>query len=176
MVSYTAQYMADCIAKCGLELHGKPGGDALLVNGRCTIRFGNVDNDFVSFQFWNPANEVEIYSFANYLDCAYDHRGLELSPNMPRDIPAEEQFVGCLKNYDRLLCEGYFDAPLSGDFSWVPAYHAMLAEEERLSIARLDLEDAGHPEAEAILKKEIAGDPTWMDDVRRILAEQEPKP
>lgn len=171
-LSYVAEFMAASIAKFGLILDGNPGEMAIVKSPGCTIRLANIDNVYVRFEFWNPANPEEVFTLHNYLNCAYNHRGLELSPNMPRDLPEEEQFTGCLRNYDRLLCEGYFDAPLSGDHSWVPRYHAMLQEITELSIARLDLQMAGHPEAISILDKELDGDPSWMDDVRRILAEQ----
>lgn len=176
MVSYTARYMAGSIAKLGLQLDDKPGEVAWLTNGKCTIRLSNIDNDYVRFEFWNPADETQVFMFSRYLNCLFDYRGLELSPNMPRTLPAEEQFVGYLVNYDRLLCEGYFQRPLDGDFSWVEAYHGMLAEETRLKLALGKIDDEGHPEADAIWRKKVSGNPAWMQDVRRILAEKGPKP
>jgi hypothetical protein len=129
----------------------------------------------VRFEFWSPTNEGAVFEFSDYLDCAYSMRSSELRPLPPKDIPSEEKFVQMLKTYDKLLCEGYFQAPLSGDFSWAPSYQAMLEEVEHLSLVRYRLQKAGHPEAKAILHKKLNGDGTWMDDVRRILAEQESK-
>jgi hypothetical protein len=176
MVSFTAQFMATSIERKDLDLSGVPGEVAWLKRAGCTVRLTNIDNDYVRFEFWSPTNEAQVFEFLDYLNCVYELRGRELRPLPPKELNPEEKFEAMLKTYDKLLCEGYFDVPLAGDFGWVPSYHAMLSEMKKLSLVRLDLEDAGHPEAEAILLKEIRSDYSWMDDVRRILAEQEAKP
>lgn len=176
MASYAQKYMAPAIAKAGLQMTSKGGDMAWLQNGHCTIQLQNIDNDYVRFEFCDPQRPDELWEFADYLDCMYEGRGRILRPLPPRDIDREAQFIFMLEKYNELMLGGYFDLPLAGDFSWAPQYAAFQEEYKRLASARFALEEAGHPEAEAIWDKKHDGDPTWMDDVRRILAEQEPKP
>jgi hypothetical protein len=172
MTSYAQKYMAQAIAKAGLTVTSKGGDMVWLQNDDCQIQLQNIDNDYVRFEFCSPSKPEELWEFADYLDCQFEGRGMQLRPLPPRDFDAESKFVFMLEKYNELLLGGYFDIPLSGDFTWAPKYLAHQAEYRRLGIERGKLGRQGHPEAEAILDKKLAGDPTWMDDVRRILAEQ----
>jgi hypothetical protein len=169
MASYAQKYMEPSIEKFGLTLVREGGDVAWLHNAHCTIRLENVDNDYVRFEFSRVDAPEECWEFADFLDCMYEGRGMELRPLPPKDFESEAKFVFMLEKYNALILEGYFDAPLAGDFSWIPKYIAAQAEYKRLASARYDLEESGHPEAVAILHKKIKGDPSWMDDVRRIL-------
>jgi hypothetical protein len=173
MASYAQKHMAPAIEKFGLTLVRRGGDVAWLQNVHCTIRLENVDNDYVRFEFHRADNLEEIWEFADFLDCMYEWRGMQLRPLPPDDFDNEGKFVFMLEKYNELIVAGYFDAPLVGDFSWGAKYKEAQAEYKRLSTERFRLEEKGHPEAKAIQKKRLNGDPTWMDDVKRILAAQE---
>jgi hypothetical protein len=172
MTTYAQKYLGPVIDKFDLRVEPKGGDLTWLLNNDCLIQLQNIDNDYVRFEFCSPSKPEELWEFAEYLDCQFEGRGMQLRPLPPRNYDAEAKFIFMLEKYNELLLEGYFDIPLSGDFTWGPRYLALQLETRRLSIARGRLERQGHPEADSILVKELAGDLTWMQDVKRILAEQ----
>lgn len=175
MTTYAEKFLADAVQKLAFSVTRKGGDFALLQNGHCIIHLQNIDNDYVRFEFASSLVPDKLWEFADYLDCVTNGKAWTLRPLPPDDLGPEGKFVFMLQKYNELMIGGYFDAPSSGDFSWIPD---LIAREElfkSLSSKLFALRQGGHPEAKAINFKKLDGDPTWMDDVRRILAEQEAK-
>ena len=173
--SYIQSRMADAIAKHGLVLGKGNGGLATLSNAHVVAEFENIDNNYVRFNFFQPAQPEIKFEFAEFLDACFDERSKELRPLPPKEWENERQLNFMLDNYNSLILEGYFSKPISGDYSWLQKYLDLKEENDRLSKARANLRRANHPEAKAIFAKRMDGDPTWKDDVKRILAEQNSK-
>jgi hypothetical protein len=172
--SYVREYMGECIQKYALVEGNAPGGVMTLGNAHCIIYLENIDSDYVRFDFASAlAPEVQ-YSLTDFLDVAVEGGTFKHRPKPADDWDGEAQFKHYV-TYNALIVAGAMDAPLSGDFSWAPKVAAFLAEEERLNDQYQDLDEAEHPEAYSIWQKRKNYDLTWMDDVRRIVAEQESK-
>jgi hypothetical protein len=87
----------------------------------------------------------------------------------------QQMFTNDILAFNLVVTSEILALPLGGDFSWVPKLKAFNEEYERLDLELDNLLEINEAEYDPIWIKKRNGDPTWMDDVKRILAEQEPE-
>lgn len=173
--SYAREYMASSIQKFGLVEGDAPGGLMTLSNANCIIFLENVENNYVGFDFASKAIPEVKFDLGFYLDAEVEGGSRKHCPHSPREWKDEAKFIYFLKAFDTLLMAGVLDAPLAGDFSWEPSFRGFVAEFKRLDSILTGFSRVKHPESRSIRQKRDLFDLTWMDDVRRILSEQESK-
>jgi hypothetical protein len=171
--SYVREYMGECIQKYALVEGDGPGGVMTLSNAHCIISLEDIDENYVRFDFASTLAPDVQYSLPDFLDVAVEGGTFKHRPKPSDDWDSEAQFKHYVVTYNTLLLAGAMDAPLSGDFSWAPRVAEYLAEEKELGSRLLEIRKSQHPESSVIWRKRSNYDLTWMDDVRRILAEQE---
>lgn len=150
------------------------GGGVTLSNQHCQIYLYNQD-DTVGFDFAPLDATPRKFDLRTFLDAIIEGGTAKHFPAWPRSTPREDKFRGCLDAFQTLVEAGAMDAPLAGDFSWISKYDEFAAEESRLIQALAKLPRSMGSETIPIYRKQLASDLSWMDDVRRILAEQESK-
>ncbi len=169
-----AYILADMVAKHELQYGTANGGVTTLNNAYCILYFNVVETSVgVKFAFSNAPEKQ--YGVLDFLLAIVPDGGRKYPLHVPDSVTGEnrvKQEIGLIRD---VLASGVMDAVLQGDKSWIPTFEMFSAEYDRLhdlSLGEL-LED--HPEEDRIWLKQKAFDLTWMDDVRRILAEQESK-
>ncbi len=173
--SFVNRYMVEGIEKYKF-LQGKGYGDVLnLSNSHCIIELQNF-GEGVGFAFAAISDPETKFSLGEYLNAFVEGGRQKYWPKPPQGMDFQQKFINDLLAFNLVLTSETLAAPLAGDFSWVPKLAAFNEEFSRLSkeLTRLEIVDE-HPESDAIWNKKSDGDLTWMDDVRRILAEQESK-
>ncbi len=172
--SFVNRYMLEGIEKYHF-LQGRRNGDVVtLSNPHCIIYLQNF-GEGIGFKFAAIGDPETKFSLSKYLDAFVDGGKQGNCPEPPQELDLEQQFVYVLKGFNSVLISDKLAAPLDGDFSWVPKQKAFNEEYERLDLKLDDLLEIDESEYFPIWVKKDDGDPTWMDDVRRILAEQESK-
>jgi len=172
LASFVNRYMAESIER--YQFHQEKGfGDILtLSNPKCIIYLQNF-GEGVGFSFASKELPDVKHHLTEYLDALMEGGYYRYCPKAPEGLGREESFVRMLRGYNGALMADALAAPLGGDFSWVEKLVAFNEECERLVGELHNLLDLENPEGDAIWEKRSNGDLTWMDDVRRILAEQE---
>ena len=173
--SFVNRYMVESIEKCHF-LQGKGHGDVLTrTNSHCIIYLQNF-GEGVGFAFAAIADPETEFSLSEYLDAFVEGGRQKYWPKPPQGMDNEQKFINDLLAFNLVLTSETLAMPLSGDFSWIPKLTAYNEEYSRLGqeLTRLEVIDE-HPECDDIWRKNLNGDLTWMDDVRRILVEQESK-
>ena len=169
---YASEILAKEIDKYGLSFGTAYGGITTLYNGNCTLLLVDVEGAVV-LQFSVAGDEDTRYNPFTYLN-ALVPGGASQHPLIAFEkAPGEERIKIELDRIRQVLSSGAFDPVLHGEKEWISAYLSFEAEYERLDTLRYLPPLLGHPEEVAIRKKKGSYDLTWMDDVRRILAEQE---
>jgi hypothetical protein len=173
--SFVNRYMAESIEKYHFDQEKGYGDVLLLSNPHCIIFLQNF-GEGVGFSFSSKELPDVKHHLTEYLDAMMEGGYYRYCPKAPEGLGMEESFVRMLRGYNGALMADALAAPLGGDFSWVEKLVAYNEERARLGqeLTRLEVIDE-HPESDAIWHKKLNGDLTWMDDVRRILAEQESK-
>lgn len=169
--SFARKHLKGCIDTFHL-IEGKLGGErTTLSNQLCTIYLSNLE-DVVGFDFApidSPERKFDLRTFLNAIIAGGAARHF---PAWPRNMPKEEKFRACLDAFAELVNAGAMDAPLSGDFSWSTKYDEFEAEHDRLENILAAFPMSKDSETIPIYQKRMAFDLTWMDDVKRFLAEQ----
>ncbi len=156
-------------------LQGKGYGDVLtLSNTQCIIYLQNF-GEGVGFSFAAVADPETKFSLGSYLDAFVAGGKIGLCPKLPKGLDFEQKFIHDLQGFNTVLTSEALAAPLSGDFTWSPKYLAFTSELEMLGRELNNLLDINEDEYMPIWRRKRDGDLTWMDDVRRILAEKESK-
>lgn len=171
--SFVKRYMVEGIEKYNFVL-GKGYGDIVtLTNSHCIIELQNF-GEGVGFAFGAISDPETKVSLGEFLNAFVEGGRKKYWPESPQGIELEQKFIDDMLAFNLVLTSEILAAPLSGDFSWIPKLAAYNEEYSRLSqeLSRLEIIDE-HPESDAIWSKKLNGDLTWMDDVRRILAEQD---
>ncbi|MBK9451004.1 MAG: hypothetical protein IPN95_16675 [Bacteroidetes bacterium] len=175
LASFVNRYMVESIDKYHF-LQGKGHGDILtLTNSHCIIYLQNF-GEGVGFSFAAISDPETEFSLSEYLDAFVQGGRQKYWPKPPQDIDLEQKLIDDMLAFNLVLTSEVLALPLAGDFSWSSKLTAYNEEYSRLGqeLTRLEVIDE-HPECDAIWRKNLNGDLTWMDDVRRILAEQESK-
>lgn len=171
--SFVNRYMVEGIEKYQF-IQGKGSGDVLtLTNAYCIIELKNF-GEGVGFAFAAISDPETKFSLGEFLNAFVEGGRQKYWPKPPQGMDLEQKFINDLLAFNLVLTSEILALPLGGDFSWSPKLASFKEEFSRLSqaLTRLEIIDE-HPESDAIWKKKSDGDLTWMDDVRRILAEQE---
>lgn len=154
-------------------LQGKGFGDVLtLSNPHCIIYIQNF-GEGLGFSFAASADPDTKFSLSMYLNAFVKGGRGKYWPEPSQALEFEQQFIHSLECFNVILTSAILSSPLSGDFSWVSRLKAFEDEYEMLADNLNDLVYLEHPEGNALFEKRMCGDLTWMDEVRRILAEQE---
>jgi hypothetical protein len=172
--SFARKHLGGCIENLHLTEGKLNGGGMTLSNNHCHIFLYNQE-DTVGFDFAAQNTPLRKFDLRTFLDAIIEGGSANHFPAWPRNMAREDKFRGCLDAFKKLLETGAMKAPLSGDFSWQSKYDEFAAEENRLVLALAKLPRSMVAETIPIYRKQLASDLTWMDDVRRILAEQESK-
>lgn len=170
--SFANHYMREGIEKYQF-IQGKGFGDVLtLSNANCIIYIQNF-GEGLGFSFAASGDPETQFSLSRYLDAFVEGGRGKYWPEPPQALEFEQQFIHSLKCFNVILTSEVLSPPLGGDFSWVSRLKAFEDEYRRLANELNDLVILEHSEGNALFEKRMNGDLTWMDDVRRILAEQE---
>ncbi len=173
--SFVGGYLQEAIQELGLSQGSGPGGAVTLYNENCILRITS-NGPGVTFSLANATDPSQSYDLGDYLDAMVEGGYFRYFPMQPQGTDGLILHQESFKGFNNVLTSGVLSAPLKGDFAWIAEVVAMEEEDTRLSDELTRLEEIDeHPESEAIWDKKLAGDPTWMDDVKRILAEQESK-
>ena len=168
--SFARKHLRSCIENFQL-IEGKlDGGGVTLSNQYCRIFLYNQE-DTVGFDFASMDATTRKFDLRTFLDAIIEGGAAKHFPVWPRNTPQEDKFRGCLDAFQKLVEAGAMNAPLSGDFSWILRYDEFASEEQRLDKVLATLPMSRDSETIPIYRKQLASDLTWMDDVRRILAE-----
>lgn len=169
---YASEILSDAIARFGLKFGTAYGGVTTLGNEHCTLLISDVEGS-LSIKFSMAISPEITYSPFTYLN-ALVPGGAVKYPLIASDCaPGEEKIKLELGMIGSAISSGAFDPVLIGERDWIPQYMSFEAEYERLDNLRFHPPIKGHPEETSIRKKVRNDDLTWMDDVRRILAELE---
>lgn len=172
--SFANHYMAESIEKHHF-LQGKGYGDVLtLSNPHCIIYLQNF-GEGIGFKFAAIGDPEIKFSLSKYLDAFVEGGRQKYWPEPPQALEIEKQFIHTLQCFNVVLKSEILAAPLGGDFSWASRLKEFDDEYQRLANELNDLVYLEHPEGIALFEKRSNGDLTWMNDVTRILAEQESK-
>jgi hypothetical protein len=171
---YAPEILAEVIARYGLDFGTMHGGVTTLGNQHCTLLLSDVEGSVV-FKFSIEGATGTTYSPFTFLR-AVVAGGVAAHPlNAPDSVQGEERIKAELHLINKMIESGVFDVVLNGNKDWIPKYQQFEREYGRLNSARFFPPIKGHPEENSIYEKKNNDDLTWMDDVKRILAEQESK-
>jgi len=171
---YAPEILDKAIARYCLNFGTMPGGVTTLGNKHCTLLLSDVEGSVV-FKFSVESEPGITFSPFTFLR-AIAVGGVAAHPlNAPDSLEGEERIKAELCLINEMIESRVFDRPLSGDTEWIVRYREFEAEFGRLNSARFFPPIKGHPDENSIYEKKCKDDLTWMDDVRRILAEQESK-
>ncbi len=167
------RHLDHAIKQLGLTAINVNSGKVWLENDVCRIELENYGENYVGFNFFDRRDPLQKkYLFGNFIDAEFGGMYLQWIPNSQTEWSDLETLTYYLDNYNRLLLQGCMDLPLSGDQSWKGRYDAYAQKYEEYSHFRAKLRRENHPEAMPIFVKMRSGDPTWMDDIERIMKEQ----
>lgn len=173
--SFARKYLADAISHHNLQEGHAGGGIFTLSSTHCIIYLENVESNFVGFDFASSQLPEVKYDLGFYLDSMVAGGSATHCPKPPREWNDEDKFVHYLKAFNSIILNGNLDMPLRGDFAWRNKYDAFVADYKHLASVLTNLSRGNLNGVMSMLQKRNAFDLTWMDDVRRILAEQESK-
>jgi hypothetical protein len=167
--SYVREYMRPSIQAFGLVAGAAPDGLMTLSNAHCIIYLDRVGSEYVGFTFASQGSPETRFGLGLYLDAVVDGGAAVHCPFPEKELEVEAKFVHYLTSFDGLIVAGALDAPLLGDFGWAGNYRRFVDKYQRLATELSYLSAMEHPEAVALLRKRLAFDLSWMEDVRRIL-------
>lgn len=168
--SYVREYMRSSMQAFGLVAGDAPDGLLTLSNAHCIIYLEIAKVYCVGFTFASQRAPEARFNLGFYLDALVEGGSAKCCPPPQKKWEVEAKFVHFLKAYDGLILAGSLNAPLLGDFGWEADYNCFVDEYQRLASELSNLSASDHPEAMPLLRKRMAFDLSWMEDVRRIVA------
>lgn len=167
-----AYILADVVAKYGLKYGKAFGGVTTLSNAHCILYLDEVETSvMVSFAMATAPDKK--FGVLDFLILMVPDGGRKYPLHVSYSIVGEERVKLEIGLFRDVLASGVLDAVLGGDESWIPSFEELGKEYDRLKSLTYSPPFTEHLERPQIRRKQREFDLTWMDDVRRILAEQE---
>ncbi|MFN8394214.1 MAG: hypothetical protein U0176_06005 [Bacteroidia bacterium] len=167
-----ADILAEVVAKHELVYGSAYGGITTLSNAHCILYLNEVETS-VTINFALASAPEKKYGVLDFLMAMVPDGARKYPLHVSDTVIGEDRVKQELGLIRDVLASGVMDCVLKGDQSWIPMLEEFNAEYDRLYYILLDPPLDEHPEKPIIRRKQAEYDLSWMDDVKRLLAEAE---